>query len=68
MVNLNITLDVEPDAEVADDRTIVDVAVVERPYQHEDVPPVSAEPVLHVFEPLSRNFCARSDVVLADTV
>ena len=68
MVSLKAIDDVEPDARVAVDRKTVDVAVVERPYQHDPIPPVSAEPVLQVDAPSSLNFCAKSAVVLAETL
>jgi hypothetical protein len=60
-------VDVEPDVSVAPVVAIVDVAVDEANVQHEFEPLVSDAPVLHA-EPLSRNFDARSAVVLADTV
>ena len=55
IVNLKYTLDVDPEAEVSEVRSIVDVAVVESPYQQEAAPLVSAEPVLQVVVS-SRNF------------
>lgn len=66
-VSLKTILDVEPEAKVAVALTIVEVADVDKLYQQEAEPLVSDEPVLQI-EPLSKNFCARSDVVLAETV
>lgn len=56
ILSLKYTLEVEPDADVSEVLSMVEVAVVESAYQHEAAPLVSAEPVLQVFEPLSRNF------------
>ena len=60
-------VDDAPVAALADAVTMVDVAVVPSTYQHDVLPLVSLEPVLHVV-PLSLNFCERSPVVDAVTV
>ena len=60
-------VEVEPELLVCALVTIVVVAVVEANVQQVLMPLVSEEPVLQV-EPLSKNFCAKSAVLLAETV